>query len=218
MATLLPNLKTLSVTNCQNLTTLDLSQCVNLVELDASVCSLDKMTLTGCANLVSLDCHMNRLTSLDMSAGFPNLKSLICNDQTRGGLDPEEGDDGWTIDLSEWLSAVKVESEAVTVASVGIVADSVKGYDGDEKEIARVSYDEATGTAKFSSQPEKVTYDYDTGFKASGASADTLMDVTLTGGGTDGGSNSGAHSGCDSGLGLMALAAILPALVRKGRK
>ena len=44
------------------------------------------------------------------------------------------------------------------------------------------------------------------------------MDVTLTGGAADGGSNSGAHSGCDAGVGVVALMAILPALVRKGRK
>ena len=110
----------------------------------------------------------------------------------RGRFGTSAADEGADGDLTSYSSKVK----------------NLKAYDETGKEIT-VEYDLATGEAKFSATPSKITYDYDTGFE------DVMMDVEVTASGdTYEPHDVGASgSGCTSGLGIGALAVLMLLLV-----
>ena len=94
------------------------------------------------------------------------------------------------------------------MTSYSVNVKNLKAYDEAGNEIT-VEYDPATGEAKLSATPSKITYDYDTGFEG------VLMDVEVTASGDTyephGVGASG--SGCTSGLGIGAFATLMMLLV-----
>lgn len=86
---------------------------------------------------------------------------------------------------------------------------NLKAYDEAGEEIT-TEYDPATGEARFSATPYKITYDYDTGFE------DVMMDVEVTASESNDKGYAGIGSpggGCTSVEGIGALVALMMLLV-----
>ena len=109
--------------------------------------------------------------------------------------------------LGEYLNASSFMSSASGVENIR----NLKAFDSSGNEIT-ADFDSAAGTASFSEEPHKVTYDYDTGFNG------IMMDVTVYATGEPEtveavGSSGG---GCNSAFGIMTLAGMVM-LLRKRR-
>ena len=210
------NLEAVNVSGCETLRTLDVSatpitslnaeNCTVLEVIDCSDCRLEELKLSGCENLNVLNCSNNSLHMLDAYM-FGRLSELLCYNQRITG---------WRIGRVFSF----VEQFAGLLAAADDEADSgveniinLKAWDADGNEIT-AEYDSETGTAIFGGIPEKIAYDYVTGFE------DVLMDVTIftvenvDEGGTRFNTSSG---GCNVGISLSVLAAwiLLKMLKRK---
>lgn len=123
---------------------LNAENCYALEFLDCSNCGLSELNVSGCYSLRVLDCSNNCLNRLDVRE-LTRLEVLECFNQIIDGLNFE----------------IFLENVANLRAW---------NFSGDE---VSVEYDFETGTAKFSDEPAKISYDYVTGFDG------VDMDVTI---------------------------------------
>ena len=193
-------LRVLDVSNTP-IMSLNVENCTGLEVLDCSNCRLEELKLSGCESLSVLDCHNNRLHRLDVYM-LERLDVLICYNQQ----------------ITGWRIGREFSFEEFIAADYGNGTGienviNLKAWDAEGDEIT-VAYDPDTGTAKFGGIPEKVAYDYVTGFE------DVLMDVTIfTAGNVDdeGVRFSTSSGGCNAGISLSVLTAgmLLKMLKRK---
>ena len=213
------NLEEVNLEGCESLEYLDVSEtaiteldvrdCVNLGTLYCASCDIEDLNFEGCENLETLDCSNNGLLMLNAS-GLKNLRYLECRHQRaikplsrlmnfidllfgRGSFGASAADEGADGDLTSYLANVK----------------NLKAYDEAGEEIT-TEYDPATGEARFSATPYKITYDYDTGFE------DVMMDVEVTASESNDKGYAGIGSsggGCTSVEGIGALVALMMLLV-----
>lgn len=213
------NLSEVNLEGCESLEYLDVSEtaiteldvrdCVNLGTLYCASCDIEDLNFEGCENLETLDCSNNGLLMLNAS-GLKNLRYLECRHQRaikplsrlmnfidflfgRGSFGASAADEGADGDLTSYLANVK----------------NLKAYDEAGEEIT-TEYDPATGEARFSATPYKITYDYDTGFE------DVMMDVEVTASESNDKGYAGIGSpggGCTSVEGIGALVALMMLLV-----
>ena len=213
------NLSEVNLEGCESLEYLDVSEtaiteldvrdCVNLGTLYCASCDIEDLNLEGCENLETLDCSNNGLLMLNAS-GLKNLRYLECRHQRaikplsrlmnfidflfgRGSFGASAADEGADGDLTSYLANVK----------------NLKAYDEAGEEIT-TEYDPATGEARFSATPYKITYDYDTGFE------NTMMDVEISASASEIEAITGPgspHGGCTFGFGTWALAVVMLLLV-----
>ena len=193
-------LRVLDVSNTQ-ITSLNVVNCTGLEVFDCSNCKLIELKLLGCESLKVLDCHNNRLHRLDVE-NLERLEVLICHNQKITGLRIRQ-----EFSFGE-LAASDYGNEAWSENVINL-----KAWDAEGNEIS-ADYDSYTGTAKFGGVPEKVAYDYVTGFE------DVLMDVTIFAAGNvddEGTRFSSSSGGCNAGIALSVLAAeiLLKMLKRK---
>lgn len=193
-------LRVLDVSNTQ-IMSLNVENCTGLEVLDCSNCRLEELKLSGCESLSVLDCHNNRLHRLDVEM-LERLDVLICHNQQITG---------WQIGR-EFSFEEFIASDYGNGTGIENVIN-LKAWDAEGNEIA-AEYDPDTGAAKFGGIPEKVAYDYVTGFE------DVLMDVTIfTAGNVDdeGVRLSSSSGGCNAGISLSVLAVgiLLKMLKRK---
>ena len=197
-------LRVLDVSNTQ-IMSLNVENCTGLEFLDCSNCLLEELKLSGCEFLNVLDCSNNRLHRLDVYM-LEKLEVLICYNQQITGWRI-----GQVFSFEEKFARLTAADYGNGTGIENII--NLKAWDTDGNEIS-AEYDPNTGTAKFGGIPEKVAYDYVTGFE------DVLMDVTIftvenvDEGGTRFNTSSG---GCNVGISLSVLAAwiLLKMLKRK---
>ena len=180
---------------------LNVENCTGLEVLDCSNCRLEGLKLSGCESLSVLDCHNNRLHRLDVYM-LERLEVLICYNQQ----------------ITGWRIGQEFSFEEFIAADYGNDSGienviNLRAWNAEGDEIS-AEYDADTGTAKFGGVPEKVAYDYVTGFE------DVLMDVTIfTAGNVDdeGTRFNTSSGGCNVGISLSVLAAgiLLKMLKRK---
>ena len=169
------NLAEVNVAGCETLRTLDVSStpitrldaedCTGLEVLDCSDCRLVELNITGCESLNILDCHNNSLHMLDAYM-FGRLSELICYNQRITGWRF-----GRVFSFMEKFAELFASDETESPPFIENVTN-LKAWDADGSEIT-AEYDPDTGTATFGGIPEKITYDYVTGF------GDVRMDVTV---------------------------------------
>ncbi len=193
-------LRVLNVSNTM-IMSLNVENCTGLEVLDCSNCCLEELKVSGCESLKVLDCSNNRLHRLDVYM-LERLDVLICYNQQITG---------WRINrefsFEEFIAADYGNGTGIE----NVI--NLKAWDADGNEIS-TEYNPDTGTAKFGGIPEKVAYDYVTGFE------DVLMDVTIFTAENvdDEGTRFGASSGgCNAGISLSLLTAgmLLKMLKRK---
>ena len=169
------NLAEVNVSGCEELRTLDVSNtpitslnadgCRRLEVLDCSSCRIEELSLEGCNSLSVLDCSYNSLYRLDAYT-LLRLNELRCEHQEiRGWII------GRVLNLMERFGGVAASDGETEDTGVENVVN-LKAWDSSGNEIAS-EYDNETGIAAFSSPPEKVTYDYITGFE------NVRMDVAI---------------------------------------
>ena len=191
-------------THGANVKSVNVSGCTNLVSLDCSSCGLEQINVVGCDSLSILNISNNSQLRFD-AEDLARLMELICDTQT-----VYMQSIGQNFALGEHLSAsssVKVKS-----ASVSDNVKNFKAFDASGNEIA-AEFDSATGTASFSEEAYKFTYDYDTGFK------DIMMDVTVckVEDDTPASGSLGSSGGCNTAFGMPAIFAGLLLILRKRR-
>ena len=158
-------LKTLECDNC-SLSTLDINGCSSLTRLSCMTNHLSTLTLDACPALAELYCYGNKFTTLDLS-GHPLLTSLNCRSQKVFDLSfGNSSGTSYEVNLALYIPAAKLAN-----------VTSVKGYDSTGNTIS-TTYNQSTGIITLSAAPEKVVYQYDTGFAVSGMKM--LMDVTIS--------------------------------------
>ena len=176
---------------CQNnqLTALDLSKNTALTALQCYNNQLTALDVSSNTALTSLRCQYNQLTALDVSNNTA-LSILYCNNNQLKVLD---------VSSNTALSTLDCTSQTVSPLTITSTGDSsypyqlnfsaymssdqfanvsdVQGYDSNSEDIT-TAY--ANGVARFASRPEKVTYNYATGFSTN------IMDVTISGSSSSG--------------------------------
>ena len=168
---------------CPSKTALDVSQNRNLASLECYSNRLTVLDTRANEHLRTLDCSSNRLASLDVSAntalegfscsgnrltflslqGLSALTHVQVGGQTRDGIVLLNKGGRYVLNLGTLIPA----------EGRGKVS-GLAGQAGGVTTTPAPIYDPASGKATFSSQPEKVTYQYNTG------NPSYPMDVTLT--------------------------------------
>ncbi|MBR1418895.1 MAG: hypothetical protein IJ576_08030, partial [Synergistaceae bacterium] len=181
--------------------------------------SLSELNIEENKQLKRLDCQNNAMPKLDItSSTFANLERLKCYAQSLSGLIVSSFGGGYQFDLNFYISSS--ESAAAVFKAAGAESSAlsnisgVKAYDANGNEIEITS--SSDGVLTFASKPQKIVYNYDTGYNG------TKMDVTIsdktakrsTGESSeteaeaeDSGSNSksgGGSGGCNAGFNLFA--------------
>ncbi|MBR0251863.1 MAG: InlB B-repeat-containing protein, partial [Synergistaceae bacterium] len=176
------NLESIDIEGCEGLETLDVSAtklkslnaagCKNLKVLNCSSCQINALNITECVNLISFDCSYNQLLRLDIDKNkYSNLGSLNCRHQSTNKWKSSK-----SINMREFLNGDKkffVSESGNEFMDLNVT--NLVAYD-DNGEV--IKYERSNeGEIIFDSLPEKITYDYSTGFE------DVKMDVELTAGG-----------------------------------
>ena len=191
------SIKEIAITNA-NVKALNVSGCENLESLDCSSSGIESINVAGCISLRILNISNNSLMKFDAGT-LGSLQELICNTQIV--YVPSIGK---IFALVEYLNA----SSFVRSASGAENIKNLKAFDSSGNEIAA---DFASGTASFSEEPHKVTYDYDTGFNG------VMMDVTVYATKEPETVNSVGSSGgsCNSAFGIVTLAGMIMLLMKR---
>ena len=191
-------LRTLNVSNTP-ITRLDAEDCTGLEVLDCSDCRLEELRLSGCVSLNVLDCHNNSLHMLDAYT-FRLLTELTCNNQQITGWNI-----GRVFSFRDKFAELFTAAEYTGAENV----TNLKAWNIDGMEIS-AEYDRDTGTARFSDDPVKMTYDYITGF------GDAMMDVAVF---SDEVLSLGSAGGCGAqNAGLMLWACVMAMALLMFRK
>ncbi|MBR1486371.1 MAG: hypothetical protein IJ597_03850 [Synergistaceae bacterium] len=167
--------------------------------INCSLCLISSFDVKACANLISVDCSYNSLLKLDIdTTGLPKLSDLNCVSQSLGH---------WkavlTLNFNKFMEKPETVSEKteetettekavrVSVANFSKVKN-LKAYDKNNNEI--LTTNDGSGNITFASLPDRMTYDYETGFN------DTLMDVEVFAADSDSesSSSSGGCGGCNA--------------------
>ena len=176
------NLESIDIEGCEGLEMLDVSAtklkslnaagCKNLKIIDCSSCLIEALNIADCVNLTSFDCSYNQLLRLDIDKDkYSNLGSLNCRHQSTNNWKSSK-----SINMREFLNGDKkffVSESGNEFMDLNVT--NLVAYD-DNGEV--IKYERSNeGEIIFDSLPEKITYDYSTGFE------DVKMDVELTAGG-----------------------------------
>ena len=176
------NLESIDIEGCEGLETLDVSAtklkslnaagCKNLKVLNCSSCLIEALNIADCVNLTSFDCSYNQLLRLDIDKDkYSNLGSLNCRHQSTNNWKSSK-----SMNMREFLNGDKkffVSESGNEFMDLNVL--NLVAYD-DNGEV--IKYERSNeGEIIFDSLPEKITYDYSTGFE------DVKMDVELTAGG-----------------------------------
>ncbi|MBQ6972570.1 MAG: hypothetical protein IJP86_09495 [Synergistaceae bacterium] len=206
------NLEEVNVAGCEALRTLDVSStpitrldaenCTRLEILDCSDCWLVELKLSGCESLNVLDCHNNSLHMLDAYM-FGRLDELICYNQRITGWRI-----GRVFSFTEQFAGILAAADGEADSGTENITN-FKAWDADGNEIT-AEYDPDTGTATFGGVPEKIAYDYVTGF------GDVLMDVTVFAAESEI-QGVGSHGGCNTefALSLFTIGIVIAMFRRK---
>ncbi|MBR1485635.1 MAG: InlB B-repeat-containing protein, partial [Synergistaceae bacterium] len=162
----------LDVSGSTKLAALNASNCSNLRFINCSFCLISSFDVKACVNLISVDCSYNSLLKLDIDVtGLPALTDLNCVSQSLGG---------WkavlVLDFNKFMGKPETanttteETASVSVANFSKVKN-LKAYDKNNVEISTTN--NGSGNITFASLPDRITYDYETGFN------DKLMDVEV---------------------------------------
>ncbi len=180
----------------------NVSGCTNLVSLDCSSCGLESIDIAGCDSLNVLNISNNSLLKFD-AEGLRNLLELICDTQI-----VYMQSIGQSLALGEYV----IGASFVKSASVSDNVRNLNAFDSSGNEIA-AEIDSATGTMYFAAAPDKVTYDYYTGFNS------VMMDVTVckVEDDTPASGSLGSSGGCNPNFGSTAILAGLLLILRKRR-
>ena len=192
------NLESIDIEGCEGLETLDVSAtklkslnaagCKNLKIIDCSSCRIEALNIADCVNLISFDCSYNQLLRLDIDKNkYSNLGSLNCRHQSTNNWKSSK-----SMNMREFLNGDKkffVSESGNEFMDLNVT--NLVAYD-DNGEV--IKYERSNeGEIIFDSLPDKITYDYSTGFE------DVKMDVEIFAGGydnTDEAELSNAGAGC----------------------
>ena len=192
------NLESIDIEGCEGLETLDVSAtklkslnaagCKNLKIIDCSSCRIEALNITDCVNLISFDCSYNQLLRLDIDKNkYSILGSLTCQHQRMINWKSSK-----SMNMREFLNGDKkffVSESGNEFMDLNVT--NLVAYD-DNGEV--IKYERSNeGEIIFDSLPDKITYDYSTGFE------DVKMDVEIFAGGyddTDEAELSNAGAGC----------------------
>ena len=215
---------------CEKLEKINLESCDKLQILSVNEANLSELDLTDCVSLDALYCASNDIGTLNLdvctdiqSLDCTKLGSLLCKNQTVYSVLP------LSFNFDDFLigrGVFTASAEASTADGETYFKNvsNVKAYDESGKEIS-VNYNEQTGDVVFASRPDRITYDYNTGFK------EITMDVQVFATSTEEQETLASSSGCGgcnamrreelgvrSALMLLLFALILNPAVLKKRK
>ena len=153
----------LQVLWCENnqISALDLSRCTALYNLTCANNVLETLNVGGCTRLRSLSCGNNKLSALDVG-NCSSLTNLSCSGQRVAGWMITEANDGsYQLNFSDYLTSAQLNR-----------VNNVRGYDSSG---AALSTSYQSGSAKFSTEPANICYNYNTGHSS------VVMDITADG-------------------------------------
>ncbi len=151
---------------CQNnvLTSLDVRENTALTELHCHNNKLTVLDVSKNTDLKTLYCNSNHLTFLDLQ-GLNDLSDVYVGGQTRDGIVLLQSGGAYVLDLGAFI------------LEEGF--DKVSGLAGQAGGTTLpAAYTPTSGKARFTTKPDKVTYEYNTG-KTDGGNP-VKMDVALT--------------------------------------